>query len=213
MNRSRALIVRLLLMALLQTWTAAFLPAEVKLHGLFTDNMILQRDMPAAPFRTDDFEQGASKKVGGIAVGKPFVCSHPNGQSKSGVFAGLTDGSLEDSNRTTFATNMATTFPKQVTVDLQGKFTLSAIRVDNSSFGGTKTVEVQVSGDGETFETLGKTEFKNYVPGAYELTGLNAKGVAFVRLVFPDVHETWFQHKANGFIFLRELEVQGEPEK
>ena len=103
-------------------------------------------------------------------------------------------------------------FPKEVTVDLQGRFTVSELRVYNSAFGGTKTVEVQVSGDGEQFTTLGKTQFKNYAPDMFELTNLNAKGVGFVRLVFPDVHETSFQHKVNGFIFLRELEVQGTRE-
>ncbi|MCX7013665.1 MAG: sialate O-acetylesterase [Candidatus Sumerlaeota bacterium] len=161
-------------------------------------NLYNKEELPAVPFRTDEFEQGADNKVSGIAVGKPFVCSQANGLNKDGLWAGLTDGDAADSNKTSFSTGAAMTFSKQVTVDLQGKFTVNAIRVYNSSFGGTKTVEVQVSGDGEKFETLGKTEFKNYDPAAYELTGLNAKGVAFVRLVFPDVHETSLQHKANG---------------
>jgi hypothetical protein len=102
-------------------------------------------------------------------------------------------------------------FPKHVTVDLQGKYDLSEIRVYNSALGGTKTVEVQASADGTTFTALGKTEFKNYSGEIFELNGLNAHKMTHVRLFFPDVHEISFQRKANGFVFLRELEIQGVP--
>jgi len=173
-------------------------------------NLYNKEGFPAVPFRTDQFEQKDAGRTTGIAVGKPFTCNQP---ITNGLFGGLTDGELKDSSKTSFATNGAVKFPKEVTVDLQGRFTVSEVRVYNSALGGTKTVEVQVSGDGREFKTLGKTEFKNYSPDTFELTKLNAKGVGFVRLVFPDVHEISFQHKPNGFVFLRELEVQGTPEK
>lgn len=173
-------------------------------------NLYNKEGFPAVPFRTDEFEQKDAGRVSGIAVGKPFTCNEP---IRNGLFLGLTDGELRDSSKTSFATNGRAEFPKVVTVDLQGRFTISEVRVHNSALGGTKTVEVQVSGDGRQFKTLGKTEFKNYSPDTFELARLGAKGVAFVRLVFPDVHEVSFQHKPNGFIFLRELEVQGTPER
>lgn len=60
-------------------------------------------------------------------------------------------------------------------------------------------------------KTLGKTEFKNYTADVFEPANPKAQGVTHVRLVFPDVHEISFQKKANGFVFLRELEIQGTP--
>ena len=171
-------------------------------------NLYNAEGFPAVPFRTDQFEQKDAGKVGGIAVGKPFTCNRP---LKNGLFSGLTDGDLGDSSKTAFATDKAMIFPKMVTVDLKGRFNVTDIRVYNSALGGTKTVEVQTSADGKEFKTLGKTEFKNYTADLFELTNLTARGVGYVRLFFPDVHTLSFQHKANGFIFIRELEVQGTP--
>ena len=171
-------------------------------------NLYNKEGFPVVPFRTDQFEQQTAGKVGGIAVGKPFTCNRP---IKNGLFGGLTDGDLGDSTKTAFATDGAMTFPKMVTVDLKGRFDVTAIRVYNSAFGGTKTVEVQASTDGKEFKTLGKTQFKNYTAEVFEQTNLNVRGVVAVRLFFPDVHTTSFQHKSNGFIFIRELEVQGTP--
>lgn len=167
--------------------------------------------LPASPFRTDHLERGASERVSGIAVGKPVVSDHPIHHPR-GFFKGLTDGSISDNPNTIFGTNAAMSFPKEATVNLQGKYTVTAIRVYNSSFGGTKDVLVQVSSDGKTFRTVGKTQFANYMASEYDLNGLSEKGVMAVRLVFQDVHATSFMHKANGFVFIRELQVLGTPE-
>ena len=172
-------------------------------------NLYNKEGFPAVPFRTDQFETAAAGgKVTGIGVGKTSVCNQP---IMNGLFGGLTDGDLGDNSKTAWASNGAMKFPKQVTVDLKGKYNLTDIRVHNSALGGTKTVEVQVSQDGKEFKTLGKIEFKNYTADVFELTNLKAQGVTHVRLVFPDVHEISFQKKANGFVFLRELEIQGTP--
>jgi len=171
-------------------------------------NLYNREGFPAVPFRTDQFEMVEPGKVGGIGVGKPFVCNQP---ITNGKFGGLTDGNLGDNSLNAWASNGAMKFPKQVTVDLQGKYNVTDIRVHNSALGGTKTVEVQVSRDGTEFKSAGKTEFKNYVNDCFELTNLNASGVTHVRLIFPDVHEIAFQRKVNGFVFLRELEIQGVP--
>ncbi|MBM3858826.1 MAG: sialate O-acetylesterase [Verrucomicrobia bacterium] len=171
-------------------------------------NLYNKEGFPAVPFRTDKFEMNDAGKVTGIGVGKPSVCNQP---ITNGLYGGLTDGDLGDTSKTAWATSGAMKFPKHVTVDLKGKYNVTDIRVHNSGLGGTKTVEVQVSQDGKEFKTLGKTEFKNYTKDVFELTSLTARGVTHVRLFFPDVHEISFQRKANGFIFLRELEIQGAP--
>lgn len=170
-------------------------------------NLYNREGFPAVPFRTDQFEMMGTGTVTGIAVGKPVVCNQP---ILNGKYAGLTDGQLRDSNQTSWATNGSMNFPKHVTVDLEGKHHVSSIRIHNSAFGGTKTVEVQTSSDGQAFETVGQTEFANYKMDIYELVDLNAPSVTHVRLRFPDIHETSFQRKKNGFIFLRELEIHGE---
>ncbi len=174
-------------------------------------NLYNGADLPAPPFRTDDFERGASSRVTGIAVGKPVTCDQPINHNK-GYYRGLTDGSTEDTNQHSFATNASKRFPKHITVDLQGTFTVDTIRVHNSALGGTKNIQVQVSAGGDTFTTVGRTEFRNYTADVYELAGLRQRGVTHVRLVAEDVHPLSFQRKPNGFIFLRELEVQGRPE-
>ncbi|MFM7925278.1 MAG: discoidin domain-containing protein, partial [Planctomycetaceae bacterium] len=173
-------------------------------------NLYNREGFPAVPFRTDQFESTASGRtsgeVGGIGVGKPFICNQP---ILNGRYGGLTDGDLRDNNQTAWASNGEKKFPKHVTVDLQGRYNVTDLRVHNSALGGTRTVEVQVSRDGREFTTLGRTEFRNYSADVFELSDVGAQGVTHVRLVFPDVHEISFRKKASGFVFLRELEVQG----
>ena len=55
-------------------------------------------------------------------------------------------------------------------------FTVSTVRVHNSSFGGTKNILVQVSTDGKTFATIEQTEFENCAADVYELKDLSKKG-------------------------------------
>ncbi|MFM7166077.1 MAG: sialate O-acetylesterase, partial [Planctomycetaceae bacterium] len=170
-------------------------------------NLYNREGFPAVPFRTDQFEStasgGTSGEVCGIGVGKPFVCNQP---ILNGRYGGLTDGDLRDNNQTAWASNGEKKFPKHVTVDLQGRYNVTDLRVHNSALGGTRTVEVQVSRDGREFTTLGRTEFRNYSADVFELSDVGAQGVTHVRLVFPDVHEISFRKKASGFVFLRELE-------
>jgi len=173
-------------------------------------NLYNEEGFPAVPFRTDQFQSTASGRtsgeVGGIGVGKPFVCNQP---ILNGRYCGLTDGDLRDNNQTAWASNGEVKFPKRVTVDLQGRYNVTDLRVYNSALGGPRTVEVQVSRDGKEFTTLGRTEFRNYSADVFELSNVRAQGATHVRLVFPDVHEISFRKKANGFVFLRVLEVQG----
>lgn len=177
-------------------------------------NLYNKEGFPAVPFRTDTYAPGEVLKIGGIAEGKPFVCSHPNSSQYSiGSYGGLTDGIIDDNARTIFSTDGSMTFPKNVTVDLKGSFTVDTIRVYNSAQGGTKNVTVQVSSDGTSFTDAGRTEFKNYTMDVYELKGLSLKNVSQVRLVFEDVHEISIWKKANGYVFIRELEVHGVPGK
>lgn len=171
-------------------------------------NLYNEEGFPAVPFRTDDFEPLGVGIISGLGVGKSFVCNQP---ILNGKWGGLTDGNLSDTNTTAWATDGSMNFPKEVTVDLEGLHRLEALRVHNSAMGGTKTVRIQLSSDGENFKTVGETEFKNYTMDVFDLAEKELSPATHVRLVFPDIHETSFQRIVNGFIFLRELEIQGSP--
>ncbi|MEM6917252.1 MAG: discoidin domain-containing protein, partial [Verrucomicrobiota bacterium] len=169
-------------------------------------NLYNKEGFPAVPFRTDDFERIGSGTVSGIGVGKTHAGNQP---IQNGKWDGLTDGNLGDDNQSAWATNGSMNFPKHVTVDMEGLHDLESIRIHSSANGGTKTVEVQLSTDGETFSTVATTEFENYQMSLYQVEEDSLAQASHVRLVFPDIHETSFQRKKNGFIFLRELEIQG----
>ena len=171
-------------------------------------NLYNEEGFPAVPFRTDSFPRMGTGTVSGIGVGKPHVCNQP---IQNGKWGGLTDGRLRDDHQNAWATNGAMNFPKHVTVNLEGLHRLETLRVHNSANGGTKTVEVQLSTDGETFAPVGKTEFENYKMDVFEVDEKKLSPASHVRLVFPDIHETSFQKKVNGFVFLRELEIHGTP--
>ncbi|MEM1444172.1 MAG: sialate O-acetylesterase, partial [Verrucomicrobiota bacterium] len=166
-------------------------------------NLYNEEGFPAVPFRTDQFPRLGTGTVTGIAVGKPHVCNQP---IQNGKWGGLTDGNLGDSNLTAWASNGSMNFPKHVTVDLEGRFQIEAVRVHNSAQGGTKTVQVELSTDGETFNHVGETEFENYSMDAFEIPADKLSEATHVRLVFPDIHDIGFQKKKTGFVFLRELE-------
>jgi sialate O-acetylesterase len=169
-------------------------------------NLYNEEGFPAVPFRTDDFERMGTGTVSGIGVSKAHVCNQP---ILNGKWDGLTDGNLGDNNQNAWASDGSMNFPKHVTVDLEGLYQLDTLRVHNSANGGTKTVEVQISKDGETFTTVGKTEFENYTMSVFTVDEKKLSPATHVRLVFPDIHETSFQRKVNGFVFVRELEIDG----
>ncbi|MEM9017555.1 MAG: sialate O-acetylesterase [Verrucomicrobiota bacterium] len=169
-------------------------------------NLFNEEGFPAVPFRTDEFPRLGTGTVSGIGVGKSHVGNEP---IQNGKWGGLTDGDLGDDNESAWATNGSMGFPKHVTVDLEGLHDLEAIRVHNSANGGTKTVEVLLSTDGETFTPVGKTKFANYTMSVFDVSAKKLSPATHVRLVFPDIHETSFQRKVNGFVFIRELEIQG----
>lgn len=171
-------------------------------------NLYNSEGFPAVPFRTDQFERLGSGTVDGIGVGKSHVGNQP---IQNGKWGGLTDGKLGDDNQSAWATNGSMNFPKHVTVDLEGLHKIETLRIHSSANGGTKTVEVQLSVDGESFSTVATTEFDNYKMSTYTVLNEKLSPASHVRLVFPDIHETSFQRKKNGFIFVRELEIQGNP--
>ncbi|MBI4977802.1 MAG: sialate O-acetylesterase [Spirochaetes bacterium] len=200
------------------TVTSAEVPNPVAIRYAWANfplaNLYNKEDFPAVPFRSDNFEPGEAGKIGGIAMNKPWKCSHPNAaQNAAGNYGGLTDGIADDNGRNVFSTDSATNFPKNAVIDLKGSFNVSAIRVYNSKLGGTKTVEVLVSSDGENYTAVGQKEFTNYSDEIYDAGTLKLEKVSFVKIVFHDVHDLSFQNKKNGFVFLREVEVQGVPSK
>lgn len=176
-------------------------------------NLFNKEGFAAVPFRTDDFEQGFAEKVAGVAIGKKFTSSHPNPNSaKSGSWSGLTDGSIADDGRATYSTDARMAFPKDVVIDLERPHAIDAVRVHNSANGGTKTVEVLISADGGAWESIGKTLFANYTAAIYEAKPQAPKAARHVKIIFHDVHDLSFTRKPNGFVFLREVEVLGQPQ-
>jgi len=171
-------------------------------------NLYNEEGFPAVPFRTDTFERMGVGNVSGIGVGKSHVCNQP---ILNGMWDGLTDGNLADDNLHAWASDGSMDFPKHVTVDLGGLHDLDSLTIHNSANGGTKTVEIQLSSDGESFTTAETTQFNNYAMDVFSVGEAKLAPATHVRLVFPDLHETSFQRKKNGFVFLRELEIQGSP--
>jgi sialate O-acetylesterase len=177
-------------------------------------NLYNKDGFPAVPWRSDDYAIGEILKVGGIAMGKPFVASHPNGlTAQRGIWGALTDGFAENDDRRCWSTDNSTNFPKTVTVDLQGKFKVDLIRVHNSKNGGSKNVEVSISKNGADFSAVGTTQFDNGADKEFDVKGPHS-GVTHVRLTFADCHDENPVTKGwKNFIFVRELEVQGAIEK
>ncbi len=176
-------------------------------------NLYNKEGFAAVPFRTDTYEQGYAERAGGVAVGKGFTSSHANPNSaKNGSWAGLTDGSLADDARSTYSTDARMAFPKDVVIDLERPHAIDAVRVHNSANGGTRTVEVLTSEDGNAYSSVGKTQFDNYAAATYEARPPTPRTARYVKIVFHDVHDLSFTKKTNGFVFLREIEVIGNPE-
>ena len=167
-------------------------------------NLYNKEGFPAEPFRTDK-DEAAGGPINHLAVGKPFVCSAPNPNNAKGTWGGITDGKLDETPAALFATDSSKTFPKTVTIDLQGAFSLSVIRVYSSKSGATKTVDVQISTDGTDFSSAGKSEFKAGEQSVYEIKNIKTKKITHVRLVFPDIWEKVSSYP--GFNMIRELEI------
>lgn len=176
-------------------------------------NLYNKEGFAAVPFRTDDFEQGYQEKVAGVAIGKRHISSHPNPNTKkNGGWGGLTDGSIADTGTTAYSTDARMDFPKDVVIDLEGPHAISTVRIHNSANGGTRTVEVLLSPDGDAYAPIGKHVFENYAAATFDAKPAAPQTARYVKVVFHDVHEISFQKKPNGFCFLREVEVLGQPE-
>ena len=140
-----------------------------------------------------------------LALNKPYVTSDPNHYGY-GTNA-LTDGSWEGSGAHTFATSDSDTFPKTVTVDLGAITSLAAVRVGVPPFGSTKTIQVSVSADGQTFTPIGSYVFTQRLEERhwYRFTPTPAR---FVRLTYPDYFSPEADY-SNKFSFTSELEAYG----
>jgi serine/threonine protein kinase len=132
-----------------------------------------------------------------VALGKPFVSSDPNA---NGWNAGLTDGSH------IFASSSSATFPKMVTIDLQGTFTVSRVVVGVPSFGSTKEIDVSVSRDGQTFKKVGGHTFpeRNEQRYAYSFP---PQSVSYIRLTYPDHYPDTVAGYNPNFVFTTIVEA------
>ena len=156
------------------------------------------------------FQLGIIFSAENIAKNKKWTGSDSNPQYAAGFWAGLTDGNLDDNNKNSFATGSGGDFPKQVIIDLAGKYQIESIKVYNSREGGTKTVEVLISDDNENYLSAGKNIFTNYDPGIYEISFIKQNTARFVKIVFPDKYPVGFKNKPANYLFLREIEIYGK---
>lgn len=140
-----------------------------------------------------------------LALHKPYETSAPNTYN-FGLNA-LTDGSWEGTGAHTFATDDRDTFPKTATIDLGTAQRLSAVRVGMPSFGSTKTVQVSVSADGQTFTPVGSYMFTQRHAERHLYRFAPTLG-RYVRLTYPDHYDVEADYN-NKFAFTSEVEVFG----
>lgn len=139
-----------------------------------------------------------------LALNKTWTSSAPN---TYGWNSGLTDGSWEEANKTTFATDDKNTFPKTVTVDLDETAQAGAIVIGVPAFGSTKTVEVAISMDGENFKTVGSYQF-SLRTSEKRLFTFDPAPVRQVRVTYLDHYDETVNYSPN-FVFTTDLQVFG----
>jgi lysophospholipase L1-like esterase len=136
-----------------------------------------------------------------LAVGKPYTTSAPN-LFKFGI-GGLTDGSWVADGTHTFATDDSANFPKTATVDLGASTSLGAVEVGVPSFGSTKTVEVSLSPDGQTFTPVGRYIFSERDEERH-MFKFPATSARYIRLTYLDHYEAALDY-TNTFAFTTEV--------
>ncbi len=141
-----------------------------------------------------------------LALGKPYTTNAPNTYGYGGT-SSLTDGSTDGTRDHTFATDDRDVFPKTATIDLGTAQTLSAIRVTIPPFGSTKTVQVSVSVDGQTFTSAGSYVFTQRHTGQHLYRFAPTPG-RYVRLTYPDHYDAEVGY-SNKFAFTSDVEAYG----
>lgn len=137
-----------------------------------------------------------------LLLNKTWNSSAPN---TYGWNSGLTDGSWDEAVKTTFATDDKSTFPKTVTVDLDGQTILNRIAIGVPAFGSTKTVEVAISADGVNFTTVGSYQFslRHTEKRLFTFAPVMARKV---RITYVDHHTETVNYGAN-FAFTTDLQA------
>ena len=164
--------------------------------------------LPAFPFRTDvpvpvaDLVLPAHAGAN-LALGKSYTCSDPNTHNFG--IGGLTDGSWDPNGANCFATNETDSFPKTATIDLGKPADVGLVAVGVPPFGSTKTIQVSVSADGQTFRSVGSYVFRQRNEERH-LFAFPATPAQFVRLTYPD-HYDEAEGYNNTFAFTTECQV------
>lgn len=140
-----------------------------------------------------------------LALGKPYKASDPNVYDYG--TGGLTDGSWSGEQPHTFASGEIDAFPKDVTIDLGQVAQVKYVWLGVPAFGSTKTVEVSVSRDGQTFTAVGNYVF-NQQKEERHLYSFATKSARYVRLNYPDHYPNEVGYHVQ-FAFTSEVEVFG----
>jgi sialate O-acetylesterase len=162
-------------------------------------NLMNREGLPAAAFNTHwpvDPTLGSN-----VSAGKTFNSSDPNTHG----WNGLTDGSWGNVSSNCYATDVAPTFPKTVTVDLGVDTPVHVLRYGTPDIGTTKTVAVSISEDGKTFTEVGRTVFPPKKATQAEARFASRKA-RYVRATFIDHYPKQDNYDEN-YAFLSELEA------
>ena len=174
---------------------AAPVSAKYAWHNLAVPNLISSAGLPVLPFQTIE-------KKDNLAYGKPYISSDKN---LRGWDNGLTDGYWGISRDNCFATKNTDEFPKFVTIDLKEVAELTKVKLGVPPFGSTKTVDIEVSTDGETFKKVGSVVFEQKKTEQKTVTFPPVKAL-YLRLSFPD-HYTGKVTYDPKFVFITEVEA------
>jgi sialate O-acetylesterase len=166
-------------------------------HNLAEPNLVSDQGLPVLPFNSDARDN--------LALGKSYISSDKN---PWGWDPGLTDGFWGNSSTNCFATGNSDKFPKYVTVDLVNEQELNSIQLGVPPFGSTKTVNIQLSKDGKTFNTVGSVMFKQR-KSEKKTVRFNKAEARYIRLEFPNNYPKKAGYNPN-FMFITELEAYGK---
>ena len=140
-----------------------------------------------------------------LAYSKSYTC---NDKNTYGWNSGLTDGSWENKRGKCFATKSTDKFPKHVTINLQGTVKLDKVELGVPPFGSTKTVDIEVSTDGQTFKKVGGVVFQQKKVER-KMVNFPIIEASYLRLTFQDHYKKRVRYNTNT-MFLSEVQAFGK---
>ena len=168
-----------------------------------TPNLMNKEGLPTPAF-SSDIDKRILPEGNNYALNKPYVSSDENRHSDSWK-QGLTNGNWATDSLNCFASNNSPSFPKYATIDLQKSETISRVYFGVPNYGSTKTVQIEISTDGENFKPVGKHEFA-FKTVENVLIDFEPQQARYVRVAFLENYQEAAGYDKN-FVFMTEVEV------